>query len=108
MIVAVDVCPNRRIPVDVFAATAVAQNRAMSFDQNQRFMIGCAPIAHVREWMPDKLLVSINQRLCVPFAHRILVRSGCRKNKPRRSFNEGGSAAISLSVSHSVIGFAVG
>ena len=77
----------------------------MAFDQNQRFVIGRAPIARVCEWMPDNLLVRGDQAICVPLAHRILARSDCRTNKPCRSLSEGGSASASAFVFHSAIAF---
>ncbi len=68
MIVAVNVRPDRRVAVNVLAATAVAQQRAVPLDQNQRLMVRSAPFRHVREWMPDEPLVRLDQR----FTHFLL------------------------------------
>ena len=74
MIMAVNICPDRRIPVDVFAAAAIPQNRAVPFHQNERLVFRGAPFAHVRERMPDELFVGVNQLVGVPVTHERRVR----------------------------------
>src|SRR5437870_4194701 len=73
MIMPVNVRPDRRIPVNVLSALAVTQNGATSFDEHQRLMLWCAPVAHIREGVPNVLLVCSNQCLRVPLAHEPLV-----------------------------------
>ena len=72
MIVAVNVCPDRRIAVDVLTALAVAQNCTVALDLNQRLISRCAPFGHVSEGMPDEPLVPIDQFVGVPLTHERL------------------------------------
>jgi hypothetical protein len=103
MIVAVNVGPDRRIAVDVFAAPAVAQERSVALDQNQRLMTRSTPFGHISERMPDEPLVSGNQFGRVPLGHvRRILNLIFSRIKPRRSFSEGGLVSINASVSHSV------
>src|SRR6266550_5068671 len=69
MIVPVNICPDRRVPVDVFAAAAVAESRAVPFDNHDWFMLRRAPFRHVSERMPDKLFVRSDQILRIPITH---------------------------------------
>jgi hypothetical protein len=69
MVVAVNVRPDRRIAIDVFAALAVAQERTASLDQNQRLIPKCAPFGHISERMPDEPLVPFDQLVGVPLSH---------------------------------------
>src|SRR5215467_6546590 len=69
MVVAMDIGPDRRIAIDVFAATAIPQNCSMSLDQKERLMPWGAPFPHVGEWMPNKALVGLNQLFRIPFSH---------------------------------------
>src|ERR1700704_708247 len=48
---------------------AVAQERPFSADDNERLMVRRAPLAHIREWVPDKFLVRRDHLVCVPLTH---------------------------------------
>src|SRR5213082_3044521 len=69
MIMPVNICPDRRVPVDVFATTAVAQERAVPLDNHDWFMLRRAPFRHVSEGVPNKLFVCGNQFFGVPVGH---------------------------------------
>src|ERR1700730_14828285 len=57
---------------------AVAQERPFSADDNERLMVWRAPLAHIREWVPDKFLVCGDQLVCVPLTHKLSLReSAC-------------------------------
>jgi hypothetical protein len=69
--VTMDICPDRRISVDVFSAAAVPQDRPFSFDQNERLMPFRAPLHHLGERMPAMGLVQSGQGFRVPnVSHR--------------------------------------
>ena len=59
MIVAVQICPNRRIRVEIFASTQVAQNRAFARDDDRRFAF--QPVTHLGEGMPDELVIKFGE-----------------------------------------------
>src|SRR2546423_4857442 len=69
MIMPVNICPDRRVPVDVFATTAVAQERAVPLDNHDWCMLRRAPFRHVSEGVPNKLFVCGNQFFGVPVGH---------------------------------------
>ena len=60
--VPVDICPDRRISVEVFAAAAVPEDRPLAFDQNDRLMLVRAPLFHLGEGMPCVRFVPRHQR----------------------------------------------
>src|SRR6476646_3178802 len=72
MIVPVNICPDRGVPVDVFSTTAVAQERAVPLDNHDWFMLRRAPFRHVSKGVPNKLFVRGNQFFSVPIAHAFL------------------------------------
>ena len=59
--VAVDICPDRGISVEVFAAAAVPEDRPFAFDQNDRLMLIRAPRLHLGEGMPCMRFVPLHQ-----------------------------------------------
>src|SRR5205814_4728000 len=69
MIMPVNICPDRRVSVDVFATTAVAQERAVPLDNHDWCMLRRAPFRHVSEGVPNKLFVCGNQFFGVPVGH---------------------------------------
>src|SRR5205807_4670990 len=90
--------------IDVFAAAAIAEQRSTALYQDQRLMLGSAPFAHIRERVPDKPLVCVNQFVRVPLGHgRRISNLIFSRIKPRRSFSEGGPASVSASVFQSFI-----
>jgi hypothetical protein len=65
MIVAVQIRPNRRIRVEIFMSTHVAQNRAFARDNDNRLAL--QPVAHLGERMPDKLVIKLGKRVHLNF-----------------------------------------
>src|SRR5215469_16278788 len=61
MIVAVQIGPNGRIGVEIFAAFDVPEDGAFAGDDHNRLAL--EPVAHLREGMPDKLVVEFSERM---------------------------------------------
>jgi len=71
VIMSVDICPDGRIPIDVFAAaSAIAEQCTPAFDQNHCLVFRSAPFAHVRKRVPNEALVPINQLFRIPLSHK--------------------------------------
>ena len=64
--VAVDVCPNRGVCIEVAAASAVLQHRAFTAHEDEWFVTGIAPVAHLGEWMPEVAFVEFGELFRVP------------------------------------------
>ena len=64
--VAVDICPDRGIAVDILAAAAVPENCSIAFDEDDRRMLIRAPCFHLGEGMPAMGLVHGGQGFCIP------------------------------------------
>ena len=60
MIVAVQIGPDGGIGVEIFAALNVAQHRALARHDHNR--LAPQPVAHLRERMPDELLIEFCER----------------------------------------------
>ena len=50
---AVEVGPDGRVTVEIFAAFRVAQDGAFALDKNEGFMAGRVPVPHLGEGMPE-------------------------------------------------------
>ena len=61
MRVAMDVCPNRGVAVQVAAALAVLQPTALASHQDKRRVVFRAPFLHRCEGVPKVLLVALDQ-----------------------------------------------
>ncbi len=61
MIVAVQICPNRRIRVEIFTSANVVQHRAFARDNDNR--LAFQPVAHLGEGMPDELVIKFGERV---------------------------------------------
>ena len=66
MLMAVQVGPDGRIGVEIFAATHIAQHRAFAFDNHNR--LAPQPVAHLRERMPDETVIKLSEPV-----HRFLI-----------------------------------
>ena len=72
MAMAVNIRPDRGIAVEVAAALAVFEHRALAAHEHERMVIRFAPIAHGREGMPEVRLVERLQLRRVPnISHRL-------------------------------------
>ena len=69
MIMAMNIRPNSRIAVEVFASLGVAQDCAPAFDDYQRFVLWRAPFRHICEWMPDERFVRGHEIPAGPISH---------------------------------------
>ena len=58
MVVTMDVCPDRRIAIDVFTTVTVPKNGALALDQHDGFVIGRTPCLHLRKGVPNVPLFS--------------------------------------------------
>ena len=56
MVMTMDICPDRRIAIDVFTTVAVPKDGPLALDQHDWFVIGRTPCLHLRERVPDMLL----------------------------------------------------
>ena len=65
MVVTMDVCPDRRIAIDVFTTVAVPKDGPLALDQHNWFVIGRTPCLHLRERVPDMLLFGGNQGVVI-------------------------------------------
>jgi hypothetical protein len=61
MIVPVDVGPDRRVAIQVACAETIFQPRSAPGHQHEWLVIGCNPVAHLRERMPDMRFVELNE-----------------------------------------------
>ena len=59
MRVTVDICPDRAVPVEVFAAFGIDKKTAASFDQHERIVLRRAPVLHLRERVPNVPFVGL-------------------------------------------------
>ena len=59
MIVAVQIRPDGRIRVEIFAPLNVAQTRALARDNDHRFAL--QPVTHLGEGMPDELVIKFGE-----------------------------------------------
>ena len=65
MVMTMDICPDRRIAIDVFTTVTVPKDRALALDQHDRFVIGRAPCLHLRKGMPDVPLFSGDEGIVI-------------------------------------------
>ena len=59
MIVTVEVGPDGRVGVEILFAVDIAQHRALAFDNDDRLAL--EPVAHLRERMPDELVIELGE-----------------------------------------------
>ena len=59
MRVPVQVCPDRRVRIEIFLPAHIAQDSAAPFRDDDR--LPPEPIAHLREWMPQMCLIQFGQ-----------------------------------------------
>ena len=62
MIMPMDICPDGRVGIQVTLAVAIFQPRSVPGHQHQRLMGRRDPITHLRERMPDMVLVELDKR----------------------------------------------
>ena len=65
MVVTMDICPDRRIAIDVFTTVTIPKDRALALDQDDRFVIEGAPCLHLRKWVPDVPLFSDDEGIVI-------------------------------------------
>ena len=82
MVMTMNVGPDRRITVDVFAAAAVSQQRPLSFNEHDWFVISRTPPRHRGKWMPNIFLVGLNEVLRVPFIHCVIGPAAFARRSP--------------------------
>src|SRR4051812_36232452 len=58
MAVAVDVRPNGGVAIQILFAGRIIEPGPLATADNKRLVVGCAPIAHLSEWVPEYALIA--------------------------------------------------
>ncbi len=61
MLVSVEVRPDRRVRIKKLTALHISEHRAFTFDDDNR--LAFEPVAHLREWMPEVLVIQFGERV---------------------------------------------
>ena len=76
-----NICPNRRVTVEVTPAAAIFQPRTFTRDKQQRLVTFGHPVTHLRKWMPDKRLIERHKIVGIYNFHVLIpitpTRAGC-------------------------------